>query len=431
MVKNQFEKGQVVDILDINDVYCPAIIQSISADKSKLFVTYIGWSEDWDETIDINSERINVDKKTIMVKAWVKIDSKLTLWPCKIFVRYTLKDSEKGEAYLRSERRVFLLPYGPEFHKLKPYTHGIWMTTANIISYDTKTYSQRIADGETSKNSIYFKEAVRQCESDENSVVYKFRFDGSLDIEEKNRELRRLLLQKKLKEKEEKLLQQQQYKAMYSTGGKYGSRSRSSGDDTSLPGQPKKQKSSSQNVKEESQSLPQWSKYFVPFNMFHTSLQNVHPAGFESVQNVIRVLEAQKELQTESRSLCKGNVDNSTFHSSNHHILSKLESSDLSELFPFKIASLCTSMHVPECSSSSVSVSRLNSDKSVLKSTTQVSVPTKKTKEKSGKKPCRTTPRKSSNPKHIEIKRQTSYLTANRIKQSFSSSSHSLLSRNR
>ena len=414
--KRHFEKGQMIDIMDINDVYCPAIIQTISVDKTKLGVTYIGWSQEWDETIDANSERILIEKRTIMVKGWVKLNPKLVFWPCKIFVRYTSKDSEKGEAYLRSERRVFLLPYGPEFNQIKPYMHGVWITTANILMYDTKKINLRISEGEAStKFSAYFKEAVRQCESDPGSIHYKFKFEGSLDVEEKRQEIKSLLLQKKLEEKEEKLLRQQQYKAIFSTGGEYGSsrRRQHSGEDDSLGSSSKRLKSGTTRMisMSESHSPPIWSKYYLPFKMFQSSLQNIHPAGADSIQNVVRVLEAQKqslnEVTTTSSSTGgssnnkKKSATNSDTH--NNSALSKLGFNDLSKLFPFKISSLCASVELPIATFRDAKKSK---GKSTISTGSLKSFPVN--------------PRKPSNPRHVEIKRASAYSSITRMKQSLS-----------
>lgn len=429
MEKREFVKGQVIDILDINDVYCPATIQSISADKTKLSVTYIGWSQEWDETVEATSDRIMIDKKTIMVKSWVKINPKLLFWPCKIFIRYTLKDSEKGEAYLRSERRVFLIPYGPEFARIKPYMHGVWMTTANILVYESKSYGLRISEGEASAHSAQFKEAVRQCEGDPDAKLYRFKFEGSLDIEEKRQEIRNLMLQKKLQEKEEKLLRQQQYKAMYTSGGEYGRRGRIAGDDSYGAGA-KKQKISSRLGKD-TLSLPVWSKYFIPYSMFKSTLHGLHPAGAESIQNVVRVLEAQKQLKSHSQSETRSTSKRSERGDPNgSDILSKLGSSGshISEHFPFKISSLCASMDPPASanySTSATSRGKGPSSTNQSSSSSSSSGVVKKAKGKgssNGVKSFRVNPRKSSHPRHIEIKRTSTYLSMNRMKQGHSSS---------
>ena len=93
-MSQQLDNGAIekmIDILDINDVYCPAIIQSRINSNGTITVSYPGWSEEWNEVLPANSERISQKMNTKICKAWVKLSSKFCHWPCKIFIRYPLK----------------------------------------------------------------------------------------------------------------------------------------------------------------------------------------------------------------------------------------------------------------------------------------------------------------------------------------------------
>lgn len=175
--------GEVVDVLDTHDVYCPAVIKKIVS-KSSVFVSYIGWGEEWDEVIT-DMSRITRNK-TVLAKAWVKLSRTFCLWPCVVYIRRPLDGSKDGENYLKEEeQRCYVVPCGESKPPLKPYKHGVWML-ASHISPLSKNYEARVADGNKSIHKVHFSASLAELESDSMSVRRKFRFDGSLEVGDKD-----------------------------------------------------------------------------------------------------------------------------------------------------------------------------------------------------------------------------------------------------
>ena len=156
--------SDAIDILDTNDVYCPTIVTEIIQDRKKIRISYMGWGPEWDEILPITSPRISSERKTKVVKAWVRFNLKLPVWPCKIYIRYPLEDSLKGKEYLQLERRVLLVPYGPATaNHLKPYKHGVWISVAKIEPFVCRKSNLWIQQGRLSKLSASFTGTVFLC----------------------------------------------------------------------------------------------------------------------------------------------------------------------------------------------------------------------------------------------------------------------------
>jgi hypothetical protein len=270
---------QLIDILDVNDVYCPAEVNRVNSDGT-IDVKYIGWGEEWNENIPSKSSRIAIQTQTIITKAWVKLSQKFTYWPCSIYIRYYLPGSKRGEEYLKNERKVYLIPYGPDCHHLKPYKHGVWITTANIYPFLTKYYDFRYNEGICSTYSSRFQEAIDMCKNDQKSIDYKFRFDGSLDMEHKKREAKRLLIEQKAMTSQHRLSRQ-----------------------INILSEMKRKRDPQENLTNHNIFIPdENSKYYPIYKLFKTSIHSIHPSIVESIRNVIAVVQSTSESSTSSLS---------------------------------------------------------------------------------------------------------------------------------
>jgi 1-acyl-sn-glycerol-3-phosphate acyltransferase len=174
--------GIKVDILDYNhDVYSPAIV--IRNHISSIDVSYLGWGSDWDENIK-EIDRVSLNS-TKYVKAWVKLNQSICLWPCVLYLRMPLKGSSKGEEYLRTETRMLTYPCGHHSRcpfKLVVKPNGTWVSVKHVFPFGTSADKLRIAKGEMHKHREFFSEALEQLQNDKDSVIYPFRLDSSFDL---------------------------------------------------------------------------------------------------------------------------------------------------------------------------------------------------------------------------------------------------------
>lgn len=390
---NEIENS--IDILDVNDVFCPAIIKSTNQSNGTILVTYVGWDDEWDEELELNSSRISKDKKTVIAKAWVKLSSKFCYWPCKIYIRYPLKGSLKGEEYLRSEKRIFLYPYGPESHHLKPYKHGVWINVCNMVPFVEKTFTSKYSEGLASNHSSTFELAVKECQNDRYSNQHPFRFEMSLEISEKVNEQKLLLTEQRL-EKERRLHDEKAEKARLKSDNRKPRVNRFStklSTDARIDVDDDYESISSKRIRDE--EIPtQRSKLFTAYKMIKTNVSSLQPAAVESIQNVLKLISSTATSSNEKDT--KSSI---------------VDPAPLAKLFPFKMSDYCgVIQNFQDKSTGNGIVDR--SPGGCIK---------RKKSSKNGLNRGRIRRRKQITPQHIEIKRSQSYLSIERIKNSFKS----------
>ena len=307
--------GQNIEVLDANEVYCPCIVRSIEGDS--VLISYLGWEADWDETLSFQSPRISLESKTVIAKAWIKFTSKTAIyWPCKVFIRHPIVNSVIGENYLKTESRMYIIPYGPMCSLLKPYKHGVWLNAYKLSYYKSKSYDKRVNEGLSSTYSSIFKQALDECNSDLNSVSVRFKLDGTYDTEHKQIELKRLADEDKANREAAKreLLNIQTQLTSTTHCNRNTTNTNASGSSTIT-------------------SIPISSPYYNVSKMIKVTMSDLHPAGADSIRQVIEVLRSQGQTM--------GQGENN-----GHHIVSTSSSSvvrgraEVESLFPFKISQL-------------------------------------------------------------------------------------------
>ena len=307
--------GQNIEVLDANEVYCPCIVRSIEGDS--VLISYLGWETDWDETLSFQSPRISLESKTVIAKAWIKFTSKTAIyWPCKVFIRHPIVNSVIGENYLKTESRMYIIPYGPMCSLLKPYKHGVWLNAYKLSYYKSKSYDKRVNEGLSSTYSSIFKQALDECNSDLNSVSVRFKLDGTYDTEHKQIELKRLADEDKANREAAKRellnIQTQLTSTTHINRSAHSNTASSSSTATSIPIS---------------------SPYYNVSKIIKVNMSELHPAGADSIRQVIEVLRSQ--------GMGQGQGENN-----GHHIVSTSSSSSVvrgqaeESTFPFKISQL-------------------------------------------------------------------------------------------
>ena len=334
--------GQYIEVLDANEVYCPCIIRSIEGDS--VLISYIGWEADWDITLSMQSPRISAQNITVIAKAWIKLTSKKPIyWPCKVYIRHPMVNSVIGEQYLKTESRMYIIPYGPMCSLLRPYKHGVWLNASKLSCYKSKSYDKKVNEGFSSAYSSIFKQALDECNNDLNSVSVRFKLDGTCDTEHKQIELKRLADEDKANReavKRELLNIQAQLTSTTHTNRTTNSNTASS--------------SSS------STSIPISSPYYNVSKMIKVNMSELHPAGADSIKEVIEVLRSQGMGQNMGQSENNG-----------HHIVSTSSSSSTvgrggvrveaeASLFPFKISQLTQHTQSTAPTTSTTTTARTN-----------------------------------------------------------------------
>jgi hypothetical protein len=147
MKKMTFEIGQEIEIIDTNDIYCPAKVVSVShssqsGEVESVYIRYLGWEEIWNETVvakDIQ-RRFNFGKMTLKkCRMWIKIADNLPAWPGAVYIRSAVPGSNKGIEYLKSESRIYIELYGPKIRKLAAFRDGVWRNSTHLIPSTTNT----------------------------------------------------------------------------------------------------------------------------------------------------------------------------------------------------------------------------------------------------------------------------------------------------
>lgn len=208
-----------IDLLDENDVYCPAIIISQSSSSSSssrknsknsktstsssstkknsasssssptIEINYIGWGDDWNEELllEDNLHRISqpAGKYVKKCKGWVKYHKDVCHWPSMIYIRYPKEGSKLGINYLKEEHKVYVKPFGYELIKtmkhLRMYAGGAWINTSFIWPYQFNIAKRWKENGLDEKFRLMFEAALKECEASPISDSF-FKFQGSYDI---------------------------------------------------------------------------------------------------------------------------------------------------------------------------------------------------------------------------------------------------------
>lgn len=168
--------GEVVEVLDKSiGIYSPATI--IQLDPIK--VQYIGWGDEWNESIDDVSRIIPFPTNVSKCKCWVRFSDKLCWWPSVVFIRNPIIGSKAALEFLKTETRVFVKPCG-NCAAMKQFQNGAWITTSKISPFFRNT-TRRIRAGEESKLKSNFVDAVEELSSISDAVDHNFKFEGTYD----------------------------------------------------------------------------------------------------------------------------------------------------------------------------------------------------------------------------------------------------------
>ena len=191
-----YKPGEEID-LQWEGVWCPAFIKVVDADGS-VTVGYKGWDADQDEKLK-GPTLLRISPKgtgVVQIKCWARLHKRLCLWPCTVFIRRLVDGSvgkEKGEPYLISESKVFVVPSGTEtkqplgagvgrtIYKHPPPNFGVWIAAAEVTPFGCSK-AERIQEGVSSKFCAHFEEAVNELEDDPASVNSSFVFHGTLEV---------------------------------------------------------------------------------------------------------------------------------------------------------------------------------------------------------------------------------------------------------
>jgi hypothetical protein len=128
-----------------------------------------------------------------MAKAWVMLSDKMPHWPCVVYIRTPF--SASGADFLRTEKRVFIVPTGKKAYPLIPYYPGVWFATKHISPFRGPYQDERIRAGighSNSKLAENFKVAIDTIMSPqfrlhkEPVVDHPFRWEGALDTSGKH-----------------------------------------------------------------------------------------------------------------------------------------------------------------------------------------------------------------------------------------------------
>lgn len=194
-----FRPGDLVDAqLMPEECYCPAIFNSVT--NGKVHINWIGWPLNNNDVIDNPEYLLRPNWERVRyVKAWVRLTKldQIPWWPCIVYIRQPLLDSDIGIDFLQTEKRVLIkvVYEEPRVSQLKPYTSTVdgtvWFDAKNLIPYCGKHTEARIAEGLSHKNekvALAFKDAVARINSPDFRlhgtaavVDYPFIFDGTMD----------------------------------------------------------------------------------------------------------------------------------------------------------------------------------------------------------------------------------------------------------
>jgi hypothetical protein len=185
--------GAEIDLLDENDVYCPATVVK----HTPFQINYLGWGSTWNETLtpsDFHRIQFPGGKFVKKYKGWVKYHRDIGHWPSLVYIRQPKEGSKLGINYLKEEMKVFVQPFGGKkvetLKQMKPYTAGAWMNTANIWSTNTnlvKRWKENGLGGEVSSSyQETFAGALEEMEASD-ALELSFKFHGSYDLSQVKR----------------------------------------------------------------------------------------------------------------------------------------------------------------------------------------------------------------------------------------------------
>ena len=248
------------------------------------------------------------------------------------------------------------------------------MIAPNILPFTEKNFATRYSEGVSNSNyANNFETAVKECQKDTISIVMAFKFDSTLEINEKLLEEKRLILERKLAQEQTNMKEKEKKRQRISETTERKSR--------------KSINDSNKNDSESSQSciVPRRSKYFIPYQMIKTNISAIHPVAVESIKNVINAMNvnnSSSDIEDDSSNLVTVNYES------------------LSKLFPFKMANYCN-------------VIRNHQEKVLVKVDKRTSssdsnrspCPLRKKSQKNGLNRGRIHCRKQSNPVRVDIKR--------------------------
>jgi hypothetical protein len=184
--------NEEIDLLDENDVYCPAVIIK----KSPFQINYVGWGNTWNEYLtDKDFHRISypAGKYVKKYKGWVRYHKECCHWPSVIYIRQPKEGSKLGSNYLKEEHKVYVKPFGSNLQDIKHLRyiaeHGTWINTTQIWPYNVNLAKRWKENGEDPKFSSSFHDAVKECEASD-YLSLSFKFNGSFDVAQMKRTMK-------------------------------------------------------------------------------------------------------------------------------------------------------------------------------------------------------------------------------------------------
>jgi hypothetical protein len=184
--------GEEIDLLDENDVYCPAVIIK----KSPFQINYIGWGNTWNEYLtDKDFHRISypAGKYVKKYKGWVRYTKELCHWPSLIYIRQPKEGSKLGSNYLKEENKVYVKPFGRNLQEMKHLRHiaehGTWINTIHVWPYSVNLAKRWKENGDDPKFRNTFRDAVEECEASD-TLNLSFKFNGSFDVAQMKRNMK-------------------------------------------------------------------------------------------------------------------------------------------------------------------------------------------------------------------------------------------------
>jgi hypothetical protein len=207
--------GDIVDILCPDGIFCPAEVLEIEkkvrlggqqherddnnndgdGDDNRLElkdiisvkIHYVGWENEWDESVT-NLCRIRPGwTYTYKCRAWVRLSDKFCHWPCVLFVRRPYRKA--AISHLKAENKMYIMPCGKNEKPIVPFKPGMWFKAKSITSFE-KGYQVKVEEGRNDKRyGSHFISAVQELVSMDDVLPYPFSFIGTYEVGESKKRL--------------------------------------------------------------------------------------------------------------------------------------------------------------------------------------------------------------------------------------------------
>ena len=150
-------------------------------------IHYVGWENEWDESVT-NLCRIRPGwTYTYKCRAWVRLSDKFCHWPCVLFVRRPYRKA--AISHLKAENKMYIMPCGKNEKPIVPFKPGMWFKAKSITSFE-KGYQVKVEEGRNDKRyGSHFISAVQELVSMDDVLPYPFSFIGTYEVGESKKRL--------------------------------------------------------------------------------------------------------------------------------------------------------------------------------------------------------------------------------------------------